>query len=99
MTSTTLVTVVFITPVIMSAACLCTDASLFTVACFDYLSFDALPMFCHGVRKMSAAYNIFGTAMERYSCHMYFALIPQDDCASCPNWMSQSCPFVNAATH
>ena len=48
---------------------------------------------------MSAAYNIRGTAMERYSCRMYFALIPRDARASRPNCISQSCPFAIAAAH
>ena len=99
MTSTTSVAVVFIAPVIMSTAHLCTDASLFTEACLAHPSFITLPTFCHGVRKTSAAYSIHGTAMERYSCHIYFVLIPQDNWASCLNWISQSYPFTIAATH
>jgi hypothetical protein len=93
------VAVVFMAPVIIIAAHLCIDASFFTIAWFALLSFILLPMFCCGVRKISAAYSMRGTAMERYNCHIYLAFIPQDVQDSLPNWISQSCPFVITAAH
>ncbi|KAF8231007.1 hypothetical protein L208DRAFT_1472501 [Tricholoma matsutake] len=98
-TSSMSVAVVFIAPIIMIAAHLCIDASIFTIAWFALQSFILLPTFCCGVRKMSVAYNIWGTAMERYSCHMCLAFIPWDVWDSLPNWTSQSCPFAIAAAH
>jgi hypothetical protein len=44
----------------------------------DFPSFDFVAIFHCGVRKMSAAYNIHGTAIERYSLWTYFALAPLD---------------------
>jgi hypothetical protein len=99
MTSAMSVTVVFIAPVILSATHLCTDANLFTIACLAFPSFILLPMFCHGVRNISAAYSMWGTVMDKYSCHMYPAFIPWDVWASLPNWISLSCPFARAAAH
>ena len=99
MTSKVSNAVVFKAPVIMIAAHLCMDASLFTMAQVLWLSFACFPTFCCGVRKTSAAYNMWGTAMERYSCHVYFTLIPCDARASLLNWISQSCPLASAAAH
>ena len=99
MVSTTSVATVFIAPVIMMVACLCIDASLVTMACLARPSFVLLPTFCCGVRNMSAAYKIQGTAIERYSCHIYLVFVPHDECAILPNWISQSWPLASATAH
>ena len=70
---------------IMMAARLCIDASLVTMACLACPSFVLLLTFCCGVRNMSAAYNIRGTAIKRYSCCIYLAFVPHDKCAILPN--------------
>jgi len=97
MVSITSVVTVFIAPVIMMVAHLCIDDSLVTMACLAHLSFALLPIFCCGVRNMSAVYNIWGMAIERYSCHIYLAFVPCDECAILPNWISQSWPLASAA--
>jgi len=48
---------------------------------------------------MSAAYSMRGTAMERYSCCVYFTLIPWDTHASLLNCIIQSCPLAREAMH
>jgi hypothetical protein len=74
MTSKMSVAVVLMAPVIMMAACRCMAVSLFMIPWLDFPSFDLVAIFRCGVRKMSAAYNICGTAIERYSLRTYFAL-------------------------
>ena len=97
--SSTLVVVVDIAPVIMTAAHLCTVAILLMGIWLLLYCIDFFYRFFCGVRNKSAPYKILGTAMERYSHQMYFADTPLDTCASLPNWTIQSCPFARAAVY
>jgi hypothetical protein len=67
MVSRTSVAVVLIAPVIIIAAHLWIAVSLFTMARLDPSSFVLVPVFHCTVRKMSAAYNIWGIAMDKYN--------------------------------
>ena len=99
MTSRMSVAVIFIAPGIIRAVCLWINANLLIAAWLECSHFALFPMFCCEVRKMSAAYNIYGTAMDRYNSYMYFAFILHDAWAILPNWMSQSCPLARAVAH
>ena len=91
------VAMVLIAPVIIISACCCMDASLFTIACLGLPLPTLLPTFFCGVRKMSAAYNMCGTVMVRYSLCTYLAMVLCDAHVILANWIIQLCPFARAA--
>jgi hypothetical protein len=93
------VAVVLIAPVIMIAAFLWIIASLLMTAWPNALFFGVRFAFFCGVRNISAAYNMRGTAMERYSFQTYLTITPCDALAILPNCRIQSWPFARAAAH
>jgi hypothetical protein len=99
MTSVMSVAVVFMAPIIMITAHLCSNASLLSMACFVFLSLVFLPTFCWGVRKISVVYSILGTAIDMYSCHRYLACAPLDAHAILSNWINHPCFFAKASVH
>jgi hypothetical protein len=93
------VAVVLIAPVIMIAAFLWIIASLLMMAWPDASFFGVWFAFFCGVRNISAAYNMRGTAMERYSFQTYLAVTPHDALVILLNCRIQSWPFIRAAAH